>query len=46
MVGDFNEVRWSEDRDGRGLFDQAGANDFNSVISGLFELDTINEYYT
>lgn len=34
LIGDFNEIRHPEEREGRGSFDRAGADEFEAAISG------------
>lgn len=46
MIGDFNEIRHSDERDGHGSFDRVGADEFELAISGFTELDTIGGYFT
>lgn len=41
VIGDFNEIRSPEESEGHGPFDQVGANEFNTAVGGLTELDTV-----
>lgn len=38
VIGDFNEIRHPSEREGHGIFDRAGANEFEAVIVGFTEL--------
>lgn len=44
--GGFNEIRNPFERDGRGPFDQAGANEFNAAVKHLVELEESGGKYT
>lgn len=43
---DFNEVCRPKDKDGRGAFNQNGADKFNEEVSRVIELDMVNGSYT
>lgn len=46
LIGDFNEIRHPNERDGHGIFDRAGAGEFESAIAGFTELDTVGGSFT
>lgn len=46
LVGDFNEIRHSAEREGRGTFDRMGADDFEAAIAGFTELEAVEGNFT
>lgn len=45
LIGDFNEIRHPDERDGHGNFDRAGAGEFEAAIAGFSELEAIGGSY-
>lgn len=46
MIGDFNEIRYPAEREGKGTFDRAGSSKFESAIDGFTELQAIGGDFT
>lgn len=43
LVGDFNEIRSSEEREDHGVFDAFRAAEFNNVVHNLTKLEAIRQ---
>lgn len=46
VVSNFNEIRSSTEREGRGQIDYIGASGFNIAVQGISELDAISGVFT
>lgn len=46
LIGDFNEIRHPDEREGHGSFNRVGAGEFESAISGFTELEAIGGSFT
>lgn len=46
MISDFYEILAPEEREGRGHFDQQGADEYGSTIRGLIELEADGGIFT
>lgn len=46
MIGDFNEIRHPDERDEHGTFDRTGADEFESAVAGIIELEAIGGSFT
>lgn len=46
IIGDLNEILILAEREGHGIFDVVGAQEFSNVIISLTELESCGGYYT